>query len=149
MLLSLITFSFLFALLIVMFLPINNPCVNLVIDSPMAVGYFLLSIASKNTAIPFYAAGLGTCVYLLRQTQTHLKDRTFNPARIPGHFIRLILGVIAGGTIVLFPDLMGSNPKIGHIGIGQGSLAFLLGYGVEVFYDALDGLKKKLSPSKD
>jgi len=153
--LSLITFAFLIALSITMFWPIDEAYVDLFtvddISAAYYIGYFLAAVASDSLLAPFYAAGLGTCVYLLRQTQIHLKDRTFNPARIPGHFIRIMLGVIAGGTIVLFPDLIKPDATIysvTQVGITQGSIAFLLGYSVEVFYDMLDGLKKKLSTPK-
>jgi len=102
----------------------------------------------SNILIPFCAAGLGTCVFLLRVTQEKLKRRSFDPAFIPSHLVRLGLGVLAGGSIVLFPDLVsigndatgsGQGVAVGQqIGIGQGSLAFILGYAVDIFYAVLD-----------
>ena len=101
--------------------------------------------------IPFCAAGLGTCVFLLRVTQEKLKSREFDPAYIPSQLIRLSLGVLAGGSIVLFPDLLKSGnagADIGkEIGIGQGSLAFILGYAVDVFYAVLDNIGGKIKKS--
>jgi len=55
---------------------------------------------------PFFAAGLGSCVFLLRTTQEKLQNRQFDPARIPSHLIRLGLGMLAGGSIVFFPELL-------------------------------------------
>jgi len=100
----------------------------------------------NNSLLPFYAAGLGTCVYLLRVTQENLRWRTFDPALIPSHLIRLGLGILAGGTLVLFPDLLqnevgSANSGSGENGsprFGQGALAFIFGYAVDVFYAVLD-----------
>jgi hypothetical protein len=93
--------------------------------------------------IPFWAAGLGTCVFLLRITQEKLSTRQFDPAFIPSQLIRLSLGILAGGLIVLFPDLI-HPPKDGsiadEINIGQSTLAFILGYAVDIFYSVLDNI---------
>ncbi len=149
--LSLITFLFIVSLAAGLFWPLDEMYVDLVNGESGGYGYyffyFLAQMSSSSVMAVFCAAGLGTTVYLLRETQKHLTERTFDPARIPGHCIRLLLGVVAGGTIVLFPDIMGSinNLKIDEqVGIGQGALAFILGYGVEIFYEALDSLKEKL-----
>ncbi len=98
----------------------------------------------NSNLIPFSAAGLGTCVFLLRVTQEKLKSREFDPANIPSHLIRLSLGVLAGGSIVLFPDLVGMGGDL-NIGadkarIGEGALAFVLGYAVDIFYGVLDNI---------
>jgi len=104
----------------------------------------------NNVAMPFYAAGLGTCVYLLRVTQEKLKNREFDPAFIPSQLIRLGLGVLAGGSIVLFPDLIKTGPTGGNIdaSVGQGSLAFILGYAVDIFYAVLDNIGGKIKKKK-
>ena len=112
--------------------------------------------ATDKILMPFYAAGLGTCVFLLRVTQEKLRSREFDPAFIPSQLIRLGLGVLAGGLIVLFPDLLqlqageeGTAAEKGpvtmasigtNIGIGTGSLAFILGYAVDIFYAVLDNI---------
>jgi hypothetical protein len=121
----------------------------------IAFVYFLaenivLKGGTNNIAMPFYAAGLGTCVYLLRVTQEKLKNREFDPAFIPSQLIRLGLGVLAGGSVVLFPDLMKtgqSGSDIG-VGLGQGSLAFILGYAVDIFYAVLDNLGGKIKKKR-
>lgn len=101
-------------------------------------------VKMNKVIIPFCAAGLGTCVFLLRVTQEKLTTREFDPAFIPSQLIRLGLGVLAGGSIVLFPDLLksgGSEVVAGNeIGIKLGSLAFILGYAVDIFYAVLDNI---------
>lgn len=105
---------------------------------------------------PFFAAGLGACVFLLRTTQEKLKNREFDPARIPSHMIRLGLGILAGGSIVFFPELFidnGANavsaivPVDPHtpdkVELGRGAVAFLFGYAVDMFYAVLDRIGGK------
>jgi hypothetical protein len=103
--------------------------------------------------IPFLAAGLGTCVFLLRITQEKLSTRQFDPAFIPSQLIRLSLGILAGGSLVLFPDLLasatttnesGSSNLFANISIEQGTLAFILGYAVDIFYSLLDNIGGKI-----
>jgi hypothetical protein len=112
--------------------------------------YFMVSGLIKQEitlATPFFAAGLGTCVYLLRVTQEGLKTREFDPAYIPSHLIRLGLGILAGGSIVLFPDLVKTGldtVQTADVGLGQAALAFLLGYAVDVFYAVLDNIGGKI-----
>jgi len=111
--------------------------------------YFLAEKAIAGTigtdfSVAFYAAGLGTCVFLLRVTQQKLKSREFDPAYIPSQLIRLLLGFLAGGSIVLFPDLMHEGGTLEGIGIGQAALAFILGYAVNIFYAVLDNIGGKI-----
>lgn len=101
-----------------------------------------------NVMIPFCAAGLGTSIYLLRITQTKLQSREFDPAYIPSQLIRLVLGVLAGGSLVLFPNAAESGMNLKELNqpitVGQGALAFVLGYAVDVFYAILDNLGGKI-----
>jgi hypothetical protein len=105
-------------------------------------------IEINETIIPFCAAGLGTCVFLLRVTQEKLTTREFDPAFIPSQLIRLGLGILAGGTMVLFPGLLKSGESAvgtGHgIGLELGSIAFILGYAVDIFYALLDNIGGKI-----
>jgi len=66
---------------------------------------FIILLARHSEWFPFYAAGLGACVYILRVTQEKFKSREFDPAWIPSHYIRVLLGTLAGGSIVFFPEL--------------------------------------------
>ena len=115
----------------------------------------IVNIVTENILptilIPFLAAGLGTCVFLLRITQEKLSTRQFDPAFIPSQLIRLSLGILAGGSIVLFPDLLTPLPSDGgesnlfsNISIEQGTLAFVLGYAVDIFYSLLDNIGGKI-----
>lgn len=98
---------------------------------------------------PFFAAGLGTCIFLLRVTQRCLTRREFDPAYIPSQLIRLVLGVLAGGSIVLLPGLSGflggdGGTNLALVAPGQLVAAFLLGYAVDIFYSLLDNIGGKV-----
>ena len=123
----------------------------------MFLSLLIINIVTDNILptilIPFLAAGLGTCVFLLRITQEKLSTRQFDPAFIPSQLIRLSLGILAGGSIVLFPDLLtsatttnesGSSNLFSNISIEQGTLAFVLGYAVDIFYSLLDNIGGKI-----
>jgi len=90
-------------------------------------------------------------VFLLRTTQEKLKSREFDPARIPSHMIRLGLGILAGGSIVFFPELFvdaasnavssadtAESGATDELELGRGAVAFLFGYAVDMFYAVLD-----------
>ncbi len=95
----------------------------------------------------FFAAGLGTTVYLLKITQENLKSREFDPAFIPAHLIRLWLGILIGGSIIiLFPKsfFITDNDAIINQVQQQNLLAFIFGYTVEIFYILVDKIGEKL-----
>ncbi len=116
--------------------------------------YFLFT--KDNTFKPFFAAGLGTCVYLLRVTQEKLKSREFDPVNIPAQLVRLILGVVIGGMLVkIFPNTINSqtvNDALSPYGIEGKELvlgiAFILGYAVEILYKILDKIGGSISKRK-
>lgn len=99
-----------------------------------------MKLLSSQIYFAFTTASLGASVYLLRITQLHLKLRSFEVERIPAHYIRLVLGVIAGGSIALIPELANWF----DLGMGIGTLAFVLGYGVEIYYDGLEAVKESI-----
>jgi len=86
----------------------------------------------------YLAAGLGSCVYLLRVTQDRLKHRDFDPAYIPDHLIRLCLGIIAGGSIVFFPELFDLKNNSGQGTWGTAAAAFIFGYATDLYFILLD-----------
>jgi hypothetical protein len=127
----------------------------LAIITALFLSLLIINIVTENILptilIPFLAAGLGTCVFLLRITQEKLSTRQFDPAFIPSQLIRLTLGILAGGSIVFFPDLVASASTTGgntnlftHISMEQGTLAFILGYAVDIFYSLLDNIGGKV-----
>ena len=146
----------LFVLLLLMNLIVTDvhAFIGPVKDSTAAVCMQLLMLVAGNKMlVPFYAAGLGACVYLLRATQEKLRSREFDPAWIPSHLIRLGLGILAGGSIVFFPELFvttaanadGSENAENVASLGTGLVAFIFGYAVDIYYSVLDKIGGRIS----
>lgn len=95
-----------------------------------AIGYLL----------PFIYGTLGSCAYLLRVTERHLRAKDFDPERLPEHWNRIILGTLSGGVIVIFiqdPD---------GIPVAEGALGFLAGYSIEFLFSVLDRMIAAILP---
>ena len=98
-----------------------------------------------NYAIPFTYGTLGSCAYLLRVTEKHLRQRDFDIARITEHYNRLVLGTLSGGVIVLFvQDIPTGDGAV--LNIAQAALGFLAGYSIDFLFDTLDRIIKAILP---
>ena len=64
---------------------------------------------------------------------------TFTRSAAAGYSLRWPLGMLAGVTVGLFFD---PTPFVGLDAITPLGIAFLAGYGVELFFTALDGLAR-------
>ena len=104
-----------------------------------------LQLLATTYLIPFSYGALGSCAYLLRITEKHLKGRTFDPIRTPEHRNRLVLGTLSGGVIVLFirqiPDVQG-----GAIELAPAALGFLAGYSIDFLFATLDRIINAILP---
>lgn len=101
--------------------------------------------ATVNYAIPFTYGTLGSCAYLLRVTEKHLRQRDFDVARITEHYNRLVLGTLSGGVIVLFVQDIPTGDG-GVLNIAQAALGFLAGYSIDFLFDTLDRIIKAILP---
>lgn len=124
-----------------------------ILISDMKVIQMLFGIAEEETFnipnifLAVSAAGLGTCVFLLRITQEKLRSREFDPAYIPSHLVRLGLGILAGASIVFFPGLINDAAHT-PMSFELGTLAFILGYAVDIFYAILDNIGGRIQNRK-
>jgi hypothetical protein len=89
--------------------------------------------AVSTCLLPILYAVLGACAFLLRTFSAQLTARTF--ARSYSTSARFVIAAIAGGVVGLF----------NNFGPGQAAtlsplaIAFLAGYGVDVFFSLIDG----------
>ena len=89
--------------------------------------------------LPVLYALLGTCAYLLRNFEQQMSARTFIPSQ--ANSARFFIAGIGGGVVGLF----------NNFAITQGAsipplaIAFLVGYGVDVFFSFLEGLLQKFT----
>ncbi|HHM04689.1 MAG TPA: hypothetical protein ENJ19_02970 [Gammaproteobacteria bacterium] len=96
--------------------------------------------------LPFAYGALGASVRLLRIMETRLRDRSFDPRRIPEHRTRWVLGTLSGGVLVLFVNSGGIGDT--QVKLEQAALGFLGGYSIDLLFSILDNLVQVLSPKR-
>ncbi len=110
------------------------------------VRYFAQSITTDvltfygafNTCIlPILYALLGTCAYLLRSFEDQMSNRTFIPS--VANSARFVIAAIGGTVIGLFSGFT-SEASASPL-----AMAFLVGYGVEIFFSFLESLIKSFT----
>ena len=97
---------------------------NILLDNSVALG------ALAAYVLPIVYALLGAMAFRLRTFVDTMRKRTYHPSYADS--ARLIAAVIAGAIISLF------NGFTQGISISPLAVAFLVGYGVEIFYTFLD-----------
>ena len=87
--------------------------------------------------LPMLYGLLGSLTYILRDIAKEIHDVTFTRASETRYSLRWPLGMLAGVTVGLFfdPARFSGLAAIAPLGV-----AFLAGYGVELFFTGLDGL---------
>lgn len=118
---------------------VRNFAQNVRADSVLVYG----SLAAY--VLPVLFALLGAFAYNLRDYTSRVKARTYHPSYV--NSARIIVAVIAGAIISFFNN--GFAP-----GLNLLAAAFLVGYGVEIFFAFLDSLlvtfgAKKPAPARD
>lgn len=90
--------------------------------------------AATTCFLPVLYAVLGACAYLIRRFEKQIQTRTFTGAEKP--MARFLIAGIGGLVVGLF----------GNFGADHGTtlsplaIAFLVGYGADVFFVFLDGM---------
>jgi hypothetical protein len=87
--------------------------------------------------LPMLYGLLGSLTYILRTLSMEIHDVTFTRASADRYSLRWPLGMLAGVTVSLFFD---PTQFVGLAAITPLAIAFLAGYGVELFFTGLDGL---------
>ena|ERR1035441_810938 len=84
--------------------------------------------------LPVLYALLGTCAYLLRNFEQQMSARTFIPSQ--ANSARFFIAGIGGGVVGLFNNFAITQGA----SVSPLAIAFLVGYGVDVFFAFLEGL---------
>ncbi|HED40701.1 MAG TPA: hypothetical protein ENJ13_09770 [Chromatiales bacterium] len=99
-----------------------------------------------TTLTPFMYGAFGASVFLLRQAETQLRERTFDPRRLPEFRNRLVLGTLSGGVIVLLYSSGGIAET--DIKITEAALGFIGGYSIDLLFSLLDRIVNALKPTE-
>lgn len=100
--------------------------------------------AITTCLLPILYALLGTCAYLLRSFEEQLRAQTFT-ASSRANWARFLIAGIGGAVVGLF----GNFSITGGASISPLAIAFLVGYGVDVFFSFLEGLLQSFTKSKN
>jgi hypothetical protein len=95
-----------------------------------------LFIDMAKILLPYGYGGLGSCVYLLRSAHTYIYLRTFDVRRKPEYFNRILLGTIAGGTIILFLGVVAGTGPVAKL--SSTALGFLAGYSTDFLFSTIE-----------
>jgi len=95
---------------------------------------------------PFMYGAFGASVFLLRQAETQLRERTFDPRRLPEFRNRLVLGTLSGGAIVLLYSSGGITET--NVKITEAALGFIGGYSIDLLFSLLDRVVNALKPEE-
>ncbi len=88
--------------------------------------------AINSCVLPILYALLGTCAYLLRSFEDQMGSRTFTPS--VANSARFLIAAIGGTVIGLFGNFTSQTSA------SPLAMAFLVGYGVEIFFSFLENL---------
>jgi hypothetical protein len=99
--------------------------------------------ALTNFILPPLYAILGAFAYLLRSFSEQVKARTFTPSVTDS--ARFIIAAIGGGVVGLFSSSFAMGPAAS---LSPLAIAFLVGYGTDIFFSVLDGLQQAFTRQK-
>jgi len=99
--------------------------------------------AITSCLLPVMYALLGTCAFLLRRFEQEIKAQTFAPSS-RANLAHFLIAGIGGAVVGLFSNFTISQGA----SISPLAIAFLVGYGVDVFFSFLEGLMQSFTRGK-
>jgi hypothetical protein len=103
-----------------------------------------LLILIENT-VPFTYGGIGACAYLLRSCHQYIIKRQFNKAYIPEYYNRILLGMISGGSIMMFVSQITTDQgEVLHL--SSAAMGFLAGYNTDFLFSAVERIIQAILP---
>lgn len=100
-------------------------------------------LSLSNYGIPLLLGFLGATAYVFRELNAKIGKFSLEPRDTVQSVVRLVLGIILGGLVGLVFD--GEGPTISGFKISFWATAFLVGYSVQIVFEALDRLIQWLS----
>jgi hypothetical protein len=100
------------------------------------------TISQINSAVtPFLFGAIGAWLYLYKTLTSYATSRILSRERIGFDWLRLFIGALVGGLIVLL-----FNNTTEFSAVSTAALGFLAGYSVDFFYQTLDQIIQRLMP---
>lgn len=122
-------------------------------EIPKSIGFYGMDVVQRLLAIiePFTYGGIGACAYLLKASIGYIQRREFDPKRELEYYSRILLGVVAGGMVVL---LIAGMPEAGKpsdgasqtLHISAAVLGLLAGYNTDFLFSAIERIAAAILP---
>jgi len=93
---------------------------------------------------PFTYGGIGACAYLLKASIGYIQRREFDPKRELEYYSRILLGVVAGGMVVLLIENVSDGTSVVHI--SAAALGLLAGYNTDFLFSAIERIAAAILP---
>ncbi|MGA7878808.1 MAG: hypothetical protein WCA08_24325 [Desulfoferrobacter sp.] len=94
--------------------------------------------------VPFTYGAFGALTFLLRSCHAYIVQRSFDINRIPEYYNRILLGMVSGGTILLF--IQDISTEQGPVRISAAALAFLAGYNTDFLFTTIERVIAAILP---
>lgn len=96
---------------------------------------------------PFTYGGIGACAYLLKACIGYIQRREFDPRRELEYYSRILLGVVAGGMVVLLVENLNDGGSVKTaVHISAAALGLLAGYNTDFLFQAIERLAAAILP---
>jgi hypothetical protein len=96
---------------------------------------------------PFTYGGIGACAYLLKACIGYIQRREFDPRRELEYCSRILLGVVAGGMVVLLiENLGGGGNATTALHVSAAALGLLAGYNTDFLFSAIERITAAILP---
>src|SRR5262249_5770560 len=93
---------------------------------------------------PFTYGGIGASAYLLKASIGYIQRREFDPRRELEYYSRILLGVVAGGMVVLLIENVSDGSNTVHI--SAAGLGLLAGYNTDFLSAAIERIAAAILP---
>jgi len=96
---------------------------------------------------PFTYGGIGACAYLLKASIGYIQRREFDPKRELEYYSRILLGVVAGGMVVLLiENLSDGGNATTALHVSAAALGLLAGYNTDFLFQAIERITAAILP---
>jgi hypothetical protein len=104
---------------------------------------------------PFTYGGIGACACLLKTAMRYILNREFDTRRMLDYYCRIVLGVVAGGVVVILIAELSVAEALPGAATGNGlpisakALGLLAGYNTGFLFNAIERLAAAILPKTD
>lgn len=100
-----------------------------------------------NYLLPYLYGLLGAQVALIQAASLHRRERSFDRSRAPEYWHRMLLGAVAGGTILYIIEASIFEGQ--DFNIASVALAFIAGYRIDLLFALIDRVLSALLPPSE